>query len=175
MPSIGTAAFIAFEWLLREADIISRLSWSDYRPPERPDCIRLRHGKTDTVIWQPLIDNEEPLFPELTARLDSSPKRGSLIVMRDTKDRRREEFLPYSEHWFRHCISRIRDHVGLPKEITFTSFRHGGMTELGDAELSDQSMMALSAHKTRAMLTVYSKRNERQRANAARKRLAHRI
>ncbi len=63
------------------------------------------------------------------------------------------------------------DKAELPKELTFTSFRHGGMTELGDAELTDQEMMALSAHKQRSMLTVYSKRTENQRRSAARKRL----
>ncbi len=51
-------------------------------------------------------------------------------------------------------------------------FRHGGLTELGDAQATDQEMMALSGHKTRQILTVYSKRSTEQARNAARKRRA---
>ena len=69
----------------------------------------------------------------------------------------------------------IRDHAKLPRQITFTSFRHGGMTELGDARLSDQEMMALSAHKTRETLSKYSKRTERQRMRATMARLQYRM
>lgn len=164
---IGTAALIAFEWLLREVDIISRFSWSDYRPPQRPDAVRLFHGKTEEEIWLPLHYENRPLYPELEERLEETPRYGPLIIMRDKKDKRTGEHLPYKKDWFKHCAARIRYHAELPKEITFASFRHGGLTELGDAELTDQSMMALSAHKTRDMLTVYSKRNEKQRAQAA--------
>lgn len=172
---IGTAALITFEWLLREADIISTFAWSDYRSPNRPDAVRLRHGKTREAIWLPLYNDQGSLYPELTDRLDDTDKIGPLIVMRNKKDRRRNEYLPYKVDWFRHCVAAIRDHAGLPKEITFASFRHGGLTELGDAGLTEQRMMSLSAHKTRDMLTVYSKRNETQRKHAAEIRLNYRL
>lgn len=171
---IGTAALIAFEWLLREIDIISRFSWSDYRPPNRPDAVRLFHGKTEEEIWLPLDHENNSLYPELEARLAETPRYGPLIIMRNKKDRKTGLYLPYKKDWFRHSAGRIRDHANLPKKITFASFRHGGLTELGDAELTDQSMMALSAHKTRDMLTVYSKRNEKQRTQAAKRRLDYR-
>ena len=35
--SLGTAAMIAFYWLVREEDIFSRMAWSDYRPAEQPN------------------------------------------------------------------------------------------------------------------------------------------
>ena len=53
-------------------------------------------------------------------------------------------------------------------------FRHGGLTELGEAGAADQEMMATSGHKTRGMLTIYSRQTPEQAANAARKRRAWR-
>jgi hypothetical protein len=44
------------------------------------------------------------------------------------------------------------------------------MTELGDAELSEQNVMALSGHKTPDAARLYLKRTEKQRAIGARRR-----
>ena len=44
------------------------------------------------------------------------------------------------------------------------------MTELGDAELTEQGVMTLSGHKTPQAARLYVKRTEHQRMNAARKR-----
>jgi hypothetical protein len=44
--SVGTAAMIAFFWLQREVDILSRLSWNHYRPADMPDYVRVFHHKT---------------------------------------------------------------------------------------------------------------------------------
>ncbi len=175
-PSMGTAAMLAFEWLLRETDIISKFSWLDYRPPERPDAVRLRHGKTKQVIWQPLTDVQgNLLFPELTERLEAMPRRGPLVIMRDHLDKNRKNYLPYKRFWFSELSRKIRKVAELPDALSFSSFRHGGLTELGDARIDDQGMMALSAHKTRAMLNVYSKRTEDQRIQAAQARLQYRL
>ena len=44
------------------------------------------------------------------------------------------------------------------------------MTELGDAELTEQGVMTLSGHKTPQAARLYVKRTDRQRVSAARKR-----
>ena len=44
------------------------------------------------------------------------------------------------------------------------------MTELGDAELAEQGVMALSGHKTPQAARLYVKRTEHQRVRAAAKR-----
>ena len=62
------------------------------------------------------------------------------------------------------------DAIGLPKELTFASFRHGGITEFADADLTDRQMRALSGHRTADVLDIYAKRTRTQRATAARKR-----
>jgi hypothetical protein len=56
--------------------------------------------------------------------------------------------------------------------VTLDACRHGGMTELGDAELAEQGVMALSGHKTPDAARLYVKRTERQRVRAAAKRRA---
>jgi hypothetical protein len=50
--------------------------------------------------------------------------------------------------------------------------RHGGLTELGDAEITEQGIMSLSGHRTPDAARGYVKRTERQRLSAARKRRA---
>jgi hypothetical protein len=53
-----------------------------------------------------------------------------------------------------------------------TVCRHGGMTELGDAALTEAQTMALSGHKTPDAARLYVKRTDTQRVSAARRRRA---
>jgi hypothetical protein len=52
--------------------------------------------------------------------------------------------------------------AGLRDELSFTSFRHGGLTELGDADLTDTQIRALSRQKSTKVLPRYIKRTRRQ-------------
>src|SRR5262249_34912791 len=67
-------------------------------------------------------------------------------------------------------VSLSRRLAGLGEHVTLDACRHGGMTELGDAELAEQGVMALSGHKTPEAARLYVKRTERQRLRAAVKR-----
>ena len=88
--SIGTAALIAFWWLQREEDIFLRLSWSYYRPTDAPDTVCIVHNKTGKSLSVPLYDHDgTQLWPDLVPRLDSEPRVGTLLVMRDNRDRRK--------------------------------------------------------------------------------------
>src|SRR5204863_9705874 len=62
--------------------------------------------------------------------------------------------------------------AGLPADLTLAACRHGGLTELGDAELTEQGVMALSGHKDARSARLYIKRTETQRLAAARRRRA---
>src|SRR5262245_48850608 len=62
--------------------------------------------------------------------------------------------------------------AGIDPAITFTSFRHGGLTELGDADLTDAQIRAVSRHKSPRVLTRYVKRTEKQIVEATKKRRA---
>lgn len=176
--SIGTAAMIAFYWLQREEDIFLRLAWTHYRPQQAPGTVRVFHNKTDVVVDVPLYDDDgDELWPELTARLDSEPHHGTLIVMRDAPDRRRGLHLPWAtsaSNPVRHVqrvVRAITDAAGLSTDITFTSFRHGGHTDAADSGLSDAQIRALSGHRSATMVPLYAKRTMDQRRSGARKRL----
>jgi len=45
LPSLATAALIAWEWLQREADIFGSFDVTHYRPRERPNAVRVVHEK----------------------------------------------------------------------------------------------------------------------------------
>ena len=76
----------------------------------------------------------------------------------------------YSEPYSQHLIQTARAAKGIPAHVTLEACRHGGMTELGDAELTEQEIMSLSGHVTPAAARLYVKRTERQRLQAAIKR-----
>jgi hypothetical protein len=46
---------------------------------------------------------------------------------------------------------------GTERQLTFPSFRHGAMTELGEAELTDNEIRHLSRHKNARLLKRYAR------------------
>jgi hypothetical protein len=50
----------------------------------------------------------------------------------------------HTEHGLRDLGRRIRKHASLPDTVSFASFRKGGMTEMGEAGLTDQLIVGLS-------------------------------
>jgi hypothetical protein len=173
--SLGTAAMIAYYWLQREEDIIARLSWTQYRPVEAPDIVRIFHHKTGKLVDMPLYDADGTvLWPELIGRLDSAPRNGTLIVTRDRADRHRKLNLPWKPDYFRHRVAAIRAAAGIDFEAKFMGLRYGGSTESGNADLTDAQIRALSGHNTAAMTALYTKATMHQRRTGARKRLEER-
>jgi hypothetical protein len=171
LASIGTAAMIAFYWLQREIDIISRLSWSHYRPAGNTNVVQIFHHKTGKLVDLPLCDDDStPLWPELTVRLDGASRRGTLIITRDKPDRRQKIHLPWKEDYFRHCVADVRIAAGIHPDVKFMGLRHGGNTEGADAGLTDAQLRAQSGHNTSAMTALYAKETMEQRKAGARKR-----
>jgi hypothetical protein len=175
--SIATAALIAFFWLQREEDIFQRLAWSHYRPTDAPNTVRIFHHKTGELVELPLYDEDRShLWPDLVPRLDGVKRTGTLLVMRDKPDRKRKVHLPWATsavNPVRHVqrvVAKIRKTAGLPAEITFTSFRHGGHTDAANAGLTDAQIRALSGHRTAAMVSIYAKATRDQRIAGARMR-----
>src|SRR5271170_4213150 len=82
---------------------------------------------------------------------------------------------PYSFSGMQKIIQTMRDKIGLPATFTLDACRHGGLTELEEAELTDGQGRALSAHRTQESYEGCAKRNlPRARAlSATRKRYAH--
>jgi hypothetical protein len=62
---------------------------------------------------------------------------------------------------------------GLSGLFTLDACRHGGMTELEEAELTDGQGRALSGHKTAQAYRGYAKKTMKRALAATRKRHAH--
>ena len=70
-------------------------------------------------------------------------------------------------------VRKVRDRLGLPVTFTLDACRHGGMTELEAAELTDGQGRALSGHRTQRAYEGYAKRTLERALPATRKRYAH--
>ncbi|MGA0595658.1 hypothetical protein [Enterovirga sp. CN4-39] len=170
-PSIGTACMIAYFWLQRQEDILGRLSWAHYQPASNPNVAKIFHHKTGELVDVPLYDVDgSALWPELMSRLGTVQRRGSLIVTRDTPDRKTKVHLPWKVDYFRHRVAKLREAAGIPDEAKFMGLRHGGNVEGADADLTDAQLRALSGHLTTAALLRYAQVTEKQRVTGARKR-----
>ncbi|MBS0233807.1 MAG: hypothetical protein JSR99_10000 [Proteobacteria bacterium] len=173
LPHLAAVPLICFEWHQRPENVIEgHLTWSDYRPAERPDAVRIVHHKTGELVWLPLSDEDGPLFPELTAYLDSLERLGVPIVLLKPRGKKPKPARPFKLRDARTRVRRAAKKAELPAHLTFAACRHGGLTELGDAELTELGVMALSGHRTPEAARLYVKRTETQRMIAARKRRA---
>ena len=171
-PHLAAVPLICFEWHQRPENVLAgHLTWTDYRSPERPNAVRILHHKTGELVWLPLVDHRGPLFPELTAYLDKLERLGvPMVLLRPQRKGRPAR--PFLLRTARNRVRAAARKAGLPDELTLAACRHGGLTELGDAELTEQGVMALSGHRTPEAARLYVKRTETQRAAAARKRRA---
>jgi hypothetical protein len=178
LASLATAALIGWEWLQRQTDIFGTFSVADYRPKDHPDKVYVKHEKTGESNWNPLFSLETgaPLYPELMAELEAikCERIGGLMLRRDWGDQGPWPTWPTPDDIdLTHMTRKVKEVIraaGLRDELSFASFRHGGFTEAGDAELSDRQIMALGRHKSPKVLPRYVKRTMRQVAEGAEKR-----
>lgn len=169
-PHLAAVPLICFEWLQRPENVLAgHLCWTDYRPPERPDFVRIVHHKTGEIVWHPLSTEGERLYPELEEYLGTLTRETFPIVVSPGQ---RGAARPYSFSFAKRIVREARRAAGLPEHVTMTACRHGGMTELGDAELTEQGVMSLSGHRTPDAARGYIKKTDAQRLAAARKRRA---
>ena len=169
-PDLALVPLICFEWLQRPENILSgHLRWTDYRPTERPQHVRIFHHKTGEEVWHPLEGDGEVYYPELEARLKDLARRAIPIVVTPAK---KGAARPYSFSYAKRIVREARRAAGLPEHVTMTACRHGGMTELGDAELTEQGVMSLSGHRTPDAARGYIKKTDTQRLAAVRRRRA---
>jgi hypothetical protein len=174
---------ICFEWLQRPENVIAgHVKWTGYRTGPKP-TIRIEHHKTGAVIDHPL---EETLpdgtvvkfYEEAEGILAKLTRRGVPLILREVKERKggveiRSLSKPYSFSGMQKIVQRMRKEIGLPALFTLDACRHGGMTELEEAELTEGQGRALSAHRTRESYAGYAKRTEARMLSATRKRHAH--
>ena len=170
----AAAAVICFEWLQRPENVLAGyLRWSDYRSKEWPNAIKIEHHKTGAVVWHPLEDEDGAKFyAEAEAVLTSLPRLGIPMILRKVGS---SVTKPYSFSGMQKIVHTMRDKLGLPSTFTLDACRHGGMTELEEAELTDGQGRALSAHRSQQAYEGYAKRTMERALSATRKRHAHRL
>jgi hypothetical protein len=174
-PECGAAAIICFEWLQRPENVIAgHIKWSGYRTGLTP-TIQIEHHKTGAIVPHPL---EEKLpdgsivkfYADAEEVLSHLKRRGLPMILREVEDGKSK---PYSFSGMQKIVQRMRKEIGLPAEFTLDACRHGGMTELEEAELTEGQGRALSAHRTRESYAGYAKRTAPRMLSATRKRHAH--
>lgn len=177
-PEVAAVAVICFEWLQRPENVIAgSIKWTDYRASNAPTIIRVEHHKTGTVAPHPL---EEPLAEGMIVKfyedaeevLAALARRGIPMILREVSEGVSK---PFAFPTMQHKVQRLRKKLGLPEHFTLDACRHGGMTELEEAELTDGQGRALSTHKTQQSYEGYAKRTAKRMLSATRKRHAHRL
>ena len=162
----------------REEAIFGAFEVAHYRPKDHPAAVCIKHPKTGEETWFPLFDPDDGsvLYPELMAELDAIKREriGGLMLCRDWGDRRPWPTEKGDLGQMSRAVKKIIRAAGMRDELTFTSFRHGGFTEAGDADMTDREITAQGGHTTTKVLPKYVKRTLRQVASGAKKRRASR-
>jgi hypothetical protein len=174
-PEAGAAAVICFEFLQRPENVLAGyLAWPDYRGKEEPSAIKINHHKTGAVVWHPLEEATDAgvvkFYSDAEAVLNALPRRGVAMILKQRQDGTTE---PYTAMQMAKIVHKLRDRLGLPSTFTLDACRHGGMTELEQAELTDGQGRALSGHRTQRAYQGYAKRSLARALPATRKRYAH--
>lgn len=128
---------------------------------EGPSIIRIQHHKTRAIVLHPL---EEKLpdgtvvkfYEDAETVLLHLKKRGTPMVLREVA---KDKSKPFSFSGMQKIVQRMRKELELPTYFTLDACRHGGLTELEEAELTDGQGRALSAHRTQESYEGYAKRN----------------
>jgi hypothetical protein len=174
-PEPAAAAVICFEFLQRPENVLAGyLAWPDYRGQQAPNAIKINHHKTGAVVWHPLEEITEAgpvkFYSDAEAVLARLPRRGIGMILKATCSGTAE---PYDRHEMAKIVRKLRRETGLPPTFTLDACRHGGMTELEEAELTDGQGRALSGHRTKRAYEGYAKRTMERALPATRKRYAH--
>ncbi len=174
-PEPAAAAVICFEFLQRPENVLAGyLAWPDYRGQGAPNAIKVNHHKTGGVVWHPLEETTDEgtiqFYSDAEAVLAHLPRRGVSMILKARRDGTTE---PYTAMQMGKIVRKLRDRSGLPKSFTLDACRHGGMTELEEAELTDGQGRALSGHRTQRAYEGYAKRTLKRALPATRKRYAH--
>jgi hypothetical protein len=87
--------------------------------------------------------------------LSRLPRRGVPMILKAVKE---GSAVPFSIMAMDKRVRRLRLALGLPVTFTLDACRHGGMTELEEAELTTGQGRALSGHRTDRAYAGYAKR-----------------
>jgi len=179
MGEIGFAFGLRLMWdfHIRGDEVFALTSFEDWRPERREQLLFVRTNKTGNGKWQPLDDPDsgECLFPELENLFRMLPYSEGNLCQREKRHGRRiyeNEWRPISDP--SKIFNRVRSKAGITAAITLASVRHGGLTELGDANVDRDLIRSRSAHKQASTLDRYVHPNIKQAVKAQKMRLKQR-
>jgi hypothetical protein len=160
-PEAAGAAVICFEWLQRPENVLAGcVRWTDYRSRGADNAIRIEHHKTAAVVLHPLETMEGgervQFYADAESVLAQVPRRGVPMILKPKRDGTAE---PYTAMMMAKVVRRVREAAKLPPWFTLDSCRHGGMTELEEAELTDGRGERCPATEARPMRGMPSARS----------------
>lgn len=168
-PEPAAAAVICFEFLQRPENVLAGyVTWTDYRPPTHPHALKIHHHKTGAIVWHPLDDPEtgEPFYAEAEAILSALPRRGVPMIMKAS-----DPPAVFTANQMGNVVRKMKRRIeGVPDHFSLDACRHGGMTELEEAGLTDGQGRALSGHRSRRAYEGYAKATMERAVEATRKR-----
>jgi hypothetical protein len=179
-PEPAAVAVICFEWLQRPENVVAGLlTWPDYRSKKWPHAVRIEHHKNKALVWHPLEEivagEIVKFYAEAEDILSYLPKLGIPMIMRRIeKGERKGDAKVWSYPGMEKAVQQLRKKIdGVSPLFTLDACRHGGMTELEEAELTDGQSRAISGHKTSQAYRGYAKETMKRALAATRKRHAH--
>jgi hypothetical protein len=90
-------------------------------------------------------------YEDAEAVLAHLPRRGVPMILRQVKQGITK---PFSFSGMQKIVHTMRDKIGLPSTFTLDACRHGGMTELEEAELTDGQGRALGAQEPASLRRI---------------------
>jgi hypothetical protein len=131
---------------------------------------RLRHPLEETVDGEII-----KFYAEAEDILSHLPKLGIPMIMRKiAKGEGKGTAKMWSYPGVEKLVQTLRKRIdGVSELFTLDACRHGGMTELEEAELTEGQGRALSGHKTAQAYRGYAKETIQRTLAATRKRHAH--
>lgn len=182
--SMASAAALAFELVQRVSDVFGfedsadadaphvtsesdrGIRWEDYRPGQ---SITVRQHKTGKQLVIPLtVPGIDPLalYPELEEELSRLHQGTTGLIITEERNGR-----PYKHRRMSQVHRQICEAGQLPKNLTFTGFRHGGATELGDSGEAD--IRSISGHTQINTSLLYNKASQEKARGMALRRREH--
>lgn len=155
--SLGVLMLLAYELAQRPIDA-RLLTWDIYQD----GIFSFEQTKTGKVMFLPASDL---LVLELETLTRSA---GAPIAPCETTKR------AWGASHLTHTVRDVMRTAGLPEELRLSDMRRTSLTDFGAAGATDDEMMSMSGHLTRAMLTRYSRTAVGKARSAIRKRDAWR-
>lgn len=165
-PELRVAVALGAYAGLREGDAL-RITWSAYDG----EAIESRQAKTGDPLWVPAHQELRPVLDDAKCRAETRAKAkpGKPVAVTIVVGARGR---PFTESGFRARFFKIiRELTATGKVqpgLTFHGLRHTAATKLADAGCDTRDIMAITGHKTEAMVARYTKRaDQRRRATSA--------